>query len=121
MLTERKVHNYNQLNGILHELEDTIQEAYAMRYTAPGSLAEMLNLPVKDLHAIQNVMESYIKYSDVVCRTDTGYSLLMIATEAKNEDDPVMDVLKINVIADILYAKAIVIDALLGSVELKRI
>lgn len=112
-LNERKVHNYNQLNGILHELEDVLQEGYAMRYTGPGPLEKMLNLPVKDLHAIQNVIEPYIKYSDYVCRTDTGYSLSMIAPEAKNEEDPVMDVLKINVIMDILYAKSIIIDALL--------
>lgn len=113
-LKERKVHNYNQLNGILHELEDVLQEEYFMRYRNAESLTEMLNLPVKDLHAIQDVMEPYMRISDVVCKTASGYSISMIAPESKNDDDPVMNVLKINVIMDILYAKFIVIDALLG-------
>lgn len=109
-LKEQKTQNYQALLKVLGELEQLV----VCRLDVSNAKTMMKKSIIGD-YELQTTLEYASKSKpELVQTTDTGYSITMIAPEAKNEEDPVKDVLKLNKVEDIFWAKDIVARAFLA-------
>ena len=109
-LKEQKTQNYQALLKVLGELENLV----VCRLDVSNANTMMKRSIIGD-YELQTTLE-YVSKSkpELVQTTDTGYSITMISPEAKNEEDPVKDVLKLNKVEDVPWVRDIVSRALLG-------
>lgn len=108
-LKEQKQQNYQVLLKVLGELEQLV----VCRFDVSNANTVMKNSIIGD-YELQTTLEHCSKAKpELVQTTDTGYSIAMISPEAKNEDDPVKDILKLNKVEDIFWVKDIVARAFL--------
>ena len=109
-LKEQKQQNYQALLRVLGELEQLV----VCRLDLSNANTMMKRSIIGD-YELQSTLEYCSKTKpELVQTTDTGYSVTMIFPEAKNESDPVKDVLGLNKVEDIFWARDIVSKALLG-------
>ena len=113
-LNERKYQNYTFLRCVLSDLE-TILNQRGFRFYGFEKVKDLMTIPIQDDSELVFHMESCINASPaIIGKTDRGYSIRMISPESKNEEDPIKDVLKLNKIEDIFWAKGIIDKAFLG-------
>lgn len=109
-IKEQKQNNYQALLKVLGELENLI----VCRFDSSDANTIMKKLIIEDFE-IQTTLEDVSKSKpELVQKTDTGYSITMISLEAKNEEDPIKDVLGLNKVEDIFWARDIVARAFLA-------
>lgn len=109
-LKEQKQQNYQALLKVLGELEQLV----VCRLDVSNANTMPKNSIIGD-YELQTTLEYASKSKpELVQTTDEGYSITMIAPEAKNEENPVKDVLRLNKVLDIFWAKDIVARAFLG-------
>ena len=109
-LKEQKQTNYQALLKVLGELEQLV----VCRLDVSNAKTMMKRSIIGD-YELQTTLEHVSKaHPELVQATDAGYSITMIAPEAKNEENPVKDVLKLNKVEDIFWTKDIVARAFLA-------
>ena len=116
-LKERKFENYSTLSELLFKLEDVIRNWYREDLRDVKRCKELMKRPMNCLfiREIDTWFDVYIRvHPGVAENTERGYSITMISPEAKNEEDPTKDVLKLNKVQDIFWAKDIVLRAFLS-------
>lgn len=112
-LEDRKCDNYLNIIAMLGELEQaaTYTLTSGGMVVAKGRMTDKLYM----YDSFERILNELVKDApDLFQFTKTGWSITMIAPEAKNESDPTKDILKLNVIGDILWAKDIVLRAFLS-------
>lgn len=111
-LEDRKCDNYLKIIAMLGELEQ------AATYTLTVGVALAKERMTNKLYMYDNferILVELVKDApDLFQFTKTGWSVTMIAPEAKNEADPTKDILNLNVVGDIFWAKDIVLRAFLS-------
>ena len=116
-LSEMKFENYSTLSELLFKLEDVIRNWYRKDFMDAKRCAELMKRPMNCLfiREIDTWFDVYIRaYPGVAENTERGYSITMIAPESRNEKDPIKDVLRLNKVEDVFWARDIVGKALLG-------
>ena len=116
-LKEQKFENYSALNELLFRLETIIRNWYGYDIRDMKQFTELMKRPVRFLfiREIDTLFDTFIHFNPGMAEnTEKGYSITMIATESENEEDPAKDILKLNKVEDIFWAKGIVNDALLS-------
>ena len=115
-LQEQKFNNYSTLNDLLFRLETIIRNQYVFDLRDMKKFGELIKRPMRFLfiREIDTLFDAFIHvYPGIAENSEKGYSITMIAPEAKNEEDPVKDTIKLNVVEDVFWAKGIVNNALL--------
>lgn len=116
-LKEKKFENYSTLSELLFKLEDVIRNWYREDLRDVKRCSELMKRPMNCLfiREIDTWFDVYIRvYPGVAENTEGGYSITMIAPESENEADPVKDILKLNKVEDVFWAKGIVNNAFLS-------
>ena len=109
-LKEQKQKNYQALLRVLGSIEQCVVCKLDV-----SNASTMMKSPIIGDYELQTTLEHASKANpELVQTTDTGYSITMIAPEAKNEEDPIKDVLGLNEVQDIFWARDIVARAFLG-------
>ena len=107
-LKEQKTQNYWAIRKVLGQLESLVVCRLDVSNANP-----MMKKSIIEDYELQTTLEYASKSNpELVQTTDTGYSITMIAPEANNEENPVKDVLKLNKVEDIFWARDIVSKAL---------
>lgn len=108
-LKEQKTQNYLALLRVLRGLEQQV----VCRLDVSNANT-MMKMSINGDYELRTTLEYASKLKpELVQTTDTGYSITMIAPEAKNEEDPVKDVLGLNKVEDIFWTRDIVSRAFL--------
>lgn len=116
-LKEKKFENYNTLSELLFRLETVIRKWYGYDIRDMKQFTELMKRPTYFLFipVIDTLFDTFIHFHPGMAeKIEKGYSITMISPEAKNEEDPIKDVLKLNKVQDIFWARDIVNKALFG-------
>lgn len=116
-LKERKFENYNTLSEMLFRLEAIIRNWYNYDVRDMKQFTELMKRPMRFLfiREIDTLFDTFIHvYPGMAENSEKGYSITMIAPESENEEDPTKDVLRLNKVEDIFWARDIVNKALLS-------
>lgn len=116
-LKERKFENYSTLSELLFRLETIIRNWYGYDVRDMKPFCELMKRPLRFLfiREIDTLFDTFIHvYPGVAENSEKGYSITMIYPESKNEEDPVKDILRLNRVEDVFWARDIVNKALLG-------
>ena len=116
-LRERKFENYSTLSELLFKLEDVIRNWYREDLRDAKRCAELMKRPMNCLfiREIDTWFDVYIHvHPGMAENTERGYSIIMIAPESENEEDPIKDILNLNRVEDVFWARDIVSKALFG-------
>lgn len=119
-LKEKKFENYSTLRELLFRLETIIRNWYNYDIRDMKQFTELMKRPMRFLfiREIDALFDAFIRFNPGIAEnTEKGYSITMIAPEAKNESDPVKDTLKLNKVEDVFWAKGIVNNALLSLIS----
>ena len=117
ILKEKKFKNYSTLSELLFKLEDAIRNWYREDLMDVKRCNELMKRPINCLfiREIDTWFDICIKlYPGMAENTENGYSIIMIAPESENEEDPIKDILKLKKVGDIFLVRDIVSTALLG-------
>lgn len=116
-LKEKKFENYSTLSELLFRLETIIRNCYHYNIIDLEDFTKLMKRPVRFLfiREIDTLFDTFIHFHpNVAENTEKGYSIIMITPESENEEDPSKDVLRLNKVEDIFWARDIVSKALLG-------
>ena len=116
-LKEKKFENYSTLSEMLFRLETIIRNWYNYDIRDMKQFTELMKRPMRFLfiREIDTLFDTFIHFNPgIASNTEKGYSITMISPEAKNEEDPVKDTIKLNLVEDVFWARDIVSKALLG-------
>ena len=116
-LKEKKFENYSTLSEMLFRLESIIRNWYGFDIRDMKKFGELMKRPMRFLfiREIDTLFDAFIHvYPWMAENTEKGYSITMISPESENEEDLIKDVLRLNKVEDIFWAKGIVNRALLG-------
>lgn len=116
-LKEQKFTNYSTLSELLFKLEDAIRNWYREDLRDVKRCNELMKRPINCLfiREIDTWFDVYTElYPGMAENTEKGYSIIVIAPESENEEDPSTDILKLKKVGDIFLARDIVSTALLG-------
>ena len=116
-LKEKKFENYSTLSEFLFRLETLIRDWYREDLRDVKRCSELMKRRMSCLfiREIDTWFDVYIKlHPGMAENSEKGYSIMMIYPESTNEEDPVKDILKLNRVEDIFWARDIVNKALLG-------
>lgn len=112
-LEDMKCDNYLKIIAMLGKLEQaaTYTLTSVGMAVAKGRMTDKLYM----YDEFERILIELVKEApDLFQWTETGWSVTMIAPEAKNEEDPTKDILKLNRLEDVFWAKGIVNNALLS-------
>lgn len=116
-LQEQKFNNYSTLSELLFRLETIIRNWYGYDVRDMKKFGELMKRPMRFLfiREIDTLFDTFIRFNPGIAEnTEKGYSITMISPESENEEDPIKDVLKLNKVQDIFWAKDIINKALLS-------
>lgn len=120
-LAQKKLDNYNFLNGVFADLEGELLGRVGYLFSRMGTAREIVKTSIINHYELDVALKKLANAApDFFQETDTGYSVTMIDPESKNEDDPIKDTLKLNTIEDLLWAKGVVGKAFLELVSGKE-
>jgi len=115
-LQEKKFENYRALSELLFRLETIIRNWYGYDIRDMKQFTELMKKPTYFLFIgdIDTLFDTFIQFHPGMAeKTEKGYSITMISPESKNEEDPTKDILRLNKVEDIFWARDIVNKALL--------
>lgn len=115
-LKEKKFENYSALSDLLFRLETIIRD-YNHDIRDMKQFGELMKRPIRFLfiREIDTLFDTFIHFNPGMAEnTEKGYSITMIAPESMNESDPIKDVLRLNKVESIFWARDIVNKALFG-------
>ncbi len=114
-LNEMKFKNYSALNELLFRLETAIRNCYDIRDMR--QFGELIRRPMNCLfiNEIDTWFDIYIRlYPGMAENSEKGYAIIMIAPESENKEDLIKNVLRLNKVQDIFWARDIINKALVG-------
>ena len=121
---EKKFEHYSTLSELLFRLETIIRNWYSYDIRDMKQFSELMKRPMRFLfiREIDTLFDTFTYvYPGIAENTERGYSITMIAPEATNEEDPAKDILKLNKVEDVFWAKGIVNKAFLELVASKEV
>ena len=113
-LADRKYENYFKIIEMLGKAE---QAAIHSLSVGMATAKERMTDKIYMYDELERILIELVENKDapgLFQFTETGWSVTMIAPEAKNDSDPVKDVLRLDKVQDIFWAKDIATRALLG-------
>ena len=109
-LENRKCDNYLKIIAMLGELEQAA--TYTLTSVSIVIAKERMTDKLYMYDEFERILIKLVKDApDLFQFTKTGWSVTMISPEAKNEYNPTKDILKLNVVGDVFWAKDIVLRA----------